>query len=174
MTTTPDDHVPPRCSSAALIEPASSSTPHARPRGRRNGRTRQSLRRLFDDPQAVEVTITLTDEVMRFTSPRKCGECAARGGARGVAEGLWPRELSRSAGRGRAVAAWRRASPLRVVTTRVRRLTAEPDTGRRRRVTAPAASSEHHGDGLPLNVNVLGEAVLGEREAGDRLSECSR
>src|SRR5580658_1653027 len=68
--TSPDNDVPPTVLTNALARARRLIDAAAQPRTREERRTRQSLRRLFDDPQAVEVTITLTDEVMRFTSPQ--------------------------------------------------------------------------------------------------------
>ncbi|MHB8378371.1 MAG: proline dehydrogenase family protein [Acidimicrobiales bacterium] len=130
--------------------------------------TRRRFRRLFNDPRAVEITITLTDEVMRFSSTTSAATAlrtvvrhvSAKGfglvnavGLRGVAS------LSRIAP----------ASAVRIVNTRVRGLTEnlilDEDEAKLR-----ATVDSHRRDGLSLNVNVLGEAVLGEREADDRLA----
>ncbi len=167
MTATPDHHLAPSVTSAALDRTRQLIDAAAQPRGREDRRTRQSLRRLFDDPQAVEVTITLTDEVMRFTSPR-----SAASALRAAVRDASPRGFGLVNFLGlRAVAALSLVAPsvaLRVVTTRVRRLTQNLilDSSS---TSLRETFDEHLRDGLALNVNVLGEAVLGEREAADRL-----
>ncbi len=139
----------------------------ARPNSRQERETRRSLRRLFSDPRAVDVTITLTDEVMRFNSPESAAlalrgaveEASAKGFGVFNAVGL------------RAVAELSRVAPslaLRIVNQKVRTLTENLILD-----ASPAALTSqfqrHAREGLLLNVNVLGEAVLGEHEADDRL-----
>lgn len=166
--TIPDDHVPPSVLARALERTRRLVDASATPRSREERLTRQSLRRLFEDPSAVDVTITLTDEVMRFTSPRS-GASALRAAVK----------QSSSKGFGllnvmglRAVAALSLVAPslaLRVVDTRVRDLTDNlilDDVP----ANLSAKFDEHRREGLLLNVNVLGEAVLGEREAESRLN----
>jgi RHH-type transcriptional regulator, proline utilization regulon repressor / proline dehydrogenase / delta 1-pyrroline-5-carboxylate dehydrogenase len=166
--TIPDEHVPASVLTNALERTRRLIDVTATPSSREERLTRESLRRLFDDPSAVDVTITLTDEVMRFTSPRS-GASALRAAVK----------QSSSKGFGllnviglRAVAALSLVAPslaLRVVDTRVRGLTEnlilddEP-------ANLSTKFDEHRREGLLLNVNVLGEAVLGEREAADRFA----
>ncbi|MGC8510825.1 MAG: proline dehydrogenase family protein, partial [Acidimicrobiales bacterium] len=123
---------------------------------------------LFRDPRALGVTIAITDEVMR---------CASREGASRLLRRTAPRATV--AGFGvvnvlglRLMAAASRVAPalvVRVVHWRVRRLSGDLILE-----AAPAAFSRHarhrREQGLALNVNVLGEAVLGEREAAQRLA----
>ncbi|HEV3188062.1 MAG TPA: bifunctional proline dehydrogenase/L-glutamate gamma-semialdehyde dehydrogenase [Acidimicrobiales bacterium] len=138
------------------------------PRTRAERNTRRRFRRLFDDPRAVEVTITLTDEVMRFSSA-KSAAAALRAAVRHVSSKGFG--LVNVAGL-RAVALFSRFAPssaLRIVNARVRDLTEnlildEDATSLRAIIDA------HQHAGLSLNVNVLGEAVLGEAEADDRLA----
>jgi RHH-type proline utilization regulon transcriptional repressor/proline dehydrogenase/delta 1-pyrroline-5-carboxylate dehydrogenase len=131
-------------------------------------RTRRRFRRLFDDPRAVEVTITLTDEVMRFSSKMSAAAALRTAVHHASAKGFG---LVNVAGL-RGVAALSRLAPasaLRIVTSRVRGLTAnlilDADEA-----SLHATVDAHRRDGLSLNVNVLGEAVLGAREADDRLA----
>jgi RHH-type proline utilization regulon transcriptional repressor/proline dehydrogenase/delta 1-pyrroline-5-carboxylate dehydrogenase len=168
VTTTPDHHVAPEVLTNALARTRQLIDGAAQPRSGEEKRTRASLRRLFDDPHAVDVTITLTDEVMRFTSPQSA--------ARALRDAV---KHSSSKGFGvvnvlglRAVAALSLVAPslaLKIVEGRVRGLTENLILD-----DAPASLSatfaRHRDDGLSLNVNVLGEAVLGEREANDRLA----
>ncbi len=129
--------------------------------------TRRRFRRLFDDPRAVEVTITLTDEVMRFSSTSSAATALRTSVKQASPKGFGPVNALGL----RAVALLSRVAPtsaLRIVNTRVRDLTEnlilDADEASLR-----AAVESHQRDGLSLNVNVLGEAVLGEREADDRL-----
>jgi RHH-type proline utilization regulon transcriptional repressor/proline dehydrogenase/delta 1-pyrroline-5-carboxylate dehydrogenase len=164
---TPDDRVPSSVLEDALTRAKELMRASAHPRSRQERTTRRSLRRLFSDPRAVDVTITLTDEVMRFNSPESAAialrsaaeEASTKGfgalnalGLRGVAE------LSRVAP----------SLALRIVNQKVRALTENLILD-----AAPAALTSqfqrHAREGLLLNVNVLGEAVLGEHEADDRL-----
>ncbi|HVA53439.1 MAG TPA: bifunctional proline dehydrogenase/L-glutamate gamma-semialdehyde dehydrogenase [Acidimicrobiales bacterium] len=131
-------------------------------------RTRRRFRRLFDDPRAVEVTITLTDEVMRFTSKRSAAAALRTAVQHASSKGFG---LANALGL-RGVALMSRVAPvsaLRLVNARVRDLTQnlilDADESSLR-----ATIASHRRDGLSLNVNVLGEAVLGEREADDRLA----
>ncbi|MGA7833731.1 MAG: bifunctional proline dehydrogenase/L-glutamate gamma-semialdehyde dehydrogenase [Acidimicrobiales bacterium] len=164
---TPDERVPASVLDDALKRAQALMRAAARPSSRGERATRESLRRLFSDPNAVDVTITLTDEVMRFNSPE-----SAATALRAAAEKASPKGFGIVNAIGlRAVAELSRASPriaLRVVNRKVRALTENLILD-----AAPAklrAQFERHArEGLLLNVNVLGEAVLGEREADDRL-----
>ena len=140
----------------------------ALPRSRTERRTRESLRGLFADPDAVAVTITLTDEVMRFTSAQSAGHALRAATSRASARGFGTLNALGL----RTVASLSHAAPklaLRVVRGRIRHLTenliVDDDAA-----TLGAVFDAHRREGLALNVNVLGEAVLGEREAEDRLA----
>ena len=139
----------------------------AQPGTREERSTRRSFRRLFDDPAAVEVTITLTDEVMRFTSSRSAATALRTAVRQASSKGFG---LFNVVGL-RAVAMLSRLWPslaVRAVDSRVRNLTEnlilDADLA-----SLHATLRSHTDGGLSINVNVLGEAVLGEREANDRL-----
>jgi RHH-type transcriptional regulator, proline utilization regulon repressor / proline dehydrogenase / delta 1-pyrroline-5-carboxylate dehydrogenase len=144
-------------------------------RGRAERRQSARLARLLADPAGRSTILAMTDEVLRIRSARR---------AAGVLSGLtirgrYPLDDWRAAGylepldRLAFVAGGRlaRVLPWLVVP------------GVRRRVQGemsgvilparPAALARHvdtrRGQGIRLNVNVLGEAVLGEDEAGRRL-----
>ncbi len=164
----PVDDVPPSVLADALSRARRLIDVAARPRTLEERRTRRSFRRLFDDPGAVGVVITLTDEVMRFTSSRSAAT-ALRAAVREAS----PKGFGFANFLGlRLVASLSVVAPglaVRVVNARVRRLTANLI------LDADAASlsrqfAAHRDRGLFVNVNVLGEAVLGEREAADRLA----
>lgn len=139
----------------------------AAPGSREERSTRRRFRRLFEDPKAVEVTITLTDEVMRFSSTTSAATALRTAVRDSTSKGFG---LTNVVGL-RSVALLSHVAPasaLRIVNARVRDLTEnlilDADEASLR-----ATFESHRRDGLSLNVNVLGEAVLGEREADDRL-----
>lgn len=162
-----DDHVPTSVREDALAR-ARALIDVASRRGTREERvTRKNLRRLFSDPRAVDVTITLTDEVMRFHTSKSAGAALRDAAAKTSAKGFGLVNMF-----GLRALAWasRVAPPVAVgvVAAKIRGLTqnlildADPDELTRQ-------FARHANEGLRLNVNVLGEAVLGEREANDRL-----
>lgn len=124
---------------------------------------RRRFARLLNDHQAIEVTMALTDEVMRTGALDTLRRAAHRASRRGFgvvnAVGL------------RVVAALSRvAGPLalRLVHARVRALSEE--------LILDSARDPLHRhlvrretQGINLNINVLGEAVLGDAEADERL-----
>ena len=133
-------------------------------RTRRERADRRRVSRLLGDREAIEVTMALTDEVMRTGALDTLRRAAPRATRRGFgaldALGL------------RLVGNLSRVAPspaLRVVHARVRSLSRELILD-----SAPAALSRHllarKRQGIRLNVNVLGEAVLGEREANERFA----
>ncbi len=136
-----------------------------RRRGERANRKR--LARLFKDPRAIDVTITLTDEVMRINSLGHAATIFRRAAAKSSVKGFG---VLNDFGL-RVMSGLSRVAPslvVRVVGQRIRQLSkeiilpAEPAALKRR--IARRASNE-----VAMNVNVLGEAVLGENEARERL-----
>ncbi len=137
-------------------------------RTRRERANRRRFARLLRDRSAIEVTMTLTDEVMRVTEARSAASIL-RGAARRAS----------LAGFGafnalglRAISLLSRVLPLpslKVVHARVRGLSddlilAGENVPLRRHLEF------RRREGIRLNINVLGEAVLGECEANKRLS----
>lgn len=128
---------------------------------------RRRFSRLFKDPNAIEVTITLTDEVMRINSVSSSANIFRRAAAKSSVEGFG---LLNDTGM-KLLATLSRLAPspvIRVVGERIRRLS--------RDLILPAESSElrkrierRARDDIAMNINVLGEAVLGEGEADERL-----
>ncbi|MGB8179921.1 MAG: bifunctional proline dehydrogenase/L-glutamate gamma-semialdehyde dehydrogenase [Acidimicrobiales bacterium] len=163
-----DDRVPASVREQALARARALIEVAARPRTRHERETRKNLRRLFSDPRAIDVTITLTDEVMRFHTSDSAGAALRDAAAKTSPSGFGFVNMF-----GLRALAWgsRVAPPLAlgIVETKIRSLTqnlildADPDE-----LTKQFAA--HAGEGLRLNVNVLGEAVLGEGEARDRLA----
>jgi RHH-type proline utilization regulon transcriptional repressor/proline dehydrogenase/delta 1-pyrroline-5-carboxylate dehydrogenase len=163
----PDEHVPTSVLDDALSRARGLMRAAAHPTSRGERAARESLRRLFSDPDAVDVTITLTDEVMRFNSPKSATTALRSAAQKASTKGFG---LLNAFGL-RAVGELSRVAPgiaLRIVNRKVRALTENLILD-----AAPAKLGtqfeRHAQQGLLLNVNVLGEAVLGEREANDRL-----
>ena len=134
---------------------------------RRERVTRLRLRRLFQDDNAVSVTITLTDQVMRFTSARNAASALRVAARQATRRGFG---LFNVVGL-RTLAMISRVMPsltLRIVDARIRVLTqsliVDADVK-----TLQHQIDDHRREGLLVNVNVLGEAVLGEDEANARL-----
>jgi RHH-type transcriptional regulator, proline utilization regulon repressor / proline dehydrogenase / delta 1-pyrroline-5-carboxylate dehydrogenase len=129
--------------------------------------SRRRFSRLFKDPTAIEVTITLTDEVMRIHSLRHSSNIYRRAAAKASVQGFG---LVNALGL-KLLGATSRIAPSAVIATVARRirnysrdliLPAESE-GLRRHLRRRAR------DGISLNINVLGEAVLGDDEADEHL-----
>jgi len=136
-----------------------------RTRHERAGRRR--FARLLRDRGAIDVTMTLTDEVMRVSDLRSAAGILRRAAGRASIAGFG---LLNALGL-RLVALVSRLTPSTAVTVvhaRVRGLSRDLILA-----SEPASLSRHlarrEREGLALNINVLGEAVLGEREAEERL-----
>ena len=136
-------------------------------RRRRERANRRRFSRLMQDPHAIEVTITLTDEVMRVKSTASAinifRSAVLRSSRRGFGIVNWAglRLLSRFA----------RLAPhsvVRLVHARVRRLSRDMILPAEHRALARHLA-QRRAQGVELNINVLGEAVLGENEADERL-----
>ncbi|HEY5438983.1 MAG TPA: bifunctional proline dehydrogenase/L-glutamate gamma-semialdehyde dehydrogenase, partial [Acidimicrobiales bacterium] len=128
---------------------------------------RRRFSRLFKDPQAIEVTVTLTDEVMRINSVGSSANVFRRAAAKSSIAGFG---FLNDTGM-KVLATLSRVAPssvIRFVSERIRRLSrdlilpAEPFELRKR-------IERRARDGIAMNINVLGEAVLGEGEADERL-----
>ena len=132
-------------------------------RDRREKANRKRVARLFKDPKAIEATITLTDEVMRISSVKSSSRIFRRAAKKASIVGFGPIN-----GIGlHAIGILSNVLPKPVVAAvhqRVRVLSKD---------LILASESEklakHLGKrtdkGLALNINVLGEAVLGDHEA---------
>lgn len=136
-------------------------------RTRRERANRRRLTRLLTDPAGLPVTMALTDEVMRIAEPTRAADTLGATAARSTTGALGARDHLGLV----AVARAARSAPgpaMRIVHWQVRLasrgiiLPAEREPLRRhieRRI----------GQSARLNINVLGEAVLGEAEAHNRL-----
>jgi RHH-type proline utilization regulon transcriptional repressor/proline dehydrogenase/delta 1-pyrroline-5-carboxylate dehydrogenase len=136
-------------------------------RSRREKSNRRRLTRLLRDPAGLPVTMALTDEVMRISDPRRAASTLQE-----AAEDSNPRALGVRDHVGlRAVSHLARIAPgpsMRLVHWQIRDaskgiiLPAEHEPLRKHLVKREA-------EGARLNINVLGEAVLGDDEAQHRL-----
>ncbi len=138
-------------------------------RTRRDSANRKRFARLFKDPTAIEVTITLTDEVMRIHSPKQAATIFSRAAKKATIRGFG---FFNAVGLRLA----RKFSPfipkivIAIVHRRVRSLSRglilPYEVGNLTKVLRRRSKQ-----GIRLNINVLGEAVLGEREADTRFNQ---
>jgi RHH-type proline utilization regulon transcriptional repressor/proline dehydrogenase/delta 1-pyrroline-5-carboxylate dehydrogenase len=135
-------------------------------RDRREKANRKRVARLFKDPQAIEATITLTDEVMRISSVESSSRIFRRAAKKASLTGFG---FINSFGL-HFIGVVSRILPgpvVSVVHQRVRALSKDLILA-----AEHEKLSKHLGKrstkGLSLNINVLGEAVLGDREAEQR------
>jgi len=138
-------------------------------RSRKDSANRERFAKLFKDPKAIEVTITLTDEVMRIHATRQAVAIFSRAAKKasikgfGVTSALGLRFLRLTAGLvpGAVIA---------IVHRRVRGLSKGLilpfEVDGLTKVLRRRAKQ-----GIRLNINVLGEAVLGEHEANARFKQ---
>ncbi len=139
----------------------------AKLRTREEVASRRRFARLFKDPRAIEVTITLTDEVMRIRSLRSSTNIYRLASAKASVEGFG---RVNAAGL-KLLAGLSRIAPslaIAMVARRIRRYSRDLI------LPAEASALNRHlrrraRDDISLNINVLGEAVLGEAEANERL-----
>jgi len=138
-------------------------------RSRSDRANRKRFARLFKDPEAIEVTIPLTDEVMRIHSTKQAVTIFSRAAKKasikgfGIFNALGLKFL-------RAISKTTPGIVIALVHQRVRALSkglilpyevAGLTKVLRRRTK----------QGIRLNINVLGEAVLGQHEADTRLKQ---
>jgi RHH-type proline utilization regulon transcriptional repressor/proline dehydrogenase/delta 1-pyrroline-5-carboxylate dehydrogenase len=138
-----------------------------RMRSRSEKANRRRFSRLFRDPHAIDVTIALTDEVMRIHSIKSSITIFRRAAQQASVEGFG----NFNAVGLKFLSAASRLSPspvINVVAAQIRRLSKD--------LILPfeAAPLKKHldrrrRDDIALNINVLGEAVLGDGEADERL-----
>jgi len=158
------DHLSERAiqSATALIEQA------AQLRGRRDRANRNRFARLLKDPIAVAVTMSLTDEVMRMRSTAHGASALRRVAKNSSVHGLGFIDAIGL----RAIAILSLIAPkiaMRIVHRRVR-LAASGIILPAERLPLRSHLWRRSKVGARLNINVLGEAVLGKREADLRLN----
>lgn len=139
---------------------------------RRQGRRERSqggrIARLLDDQDGLAFVLALTDEVLRIRDPQR----AARHFAALVGDGRSPSFLGRLDGALLRVGAAAATRMPRVVMPLVRaRVRAELASFVIAAEPRPFARhvARRRAEGIRLNINLLGEAVLGEQEAERRL-----
>ena len=170
-------HVPTFESDPRIDETATTSVAQARNlihtaetiRARKDSANRKRFARLFKDPKAISVTITLTDEVMRIHSPKQAATIFSRAAKNATVRGFG---FFNAVGLrlARLVSRLVPKIVIAIVHHRVRTLSkglilpyeVKPLTKILRRRTK---------QGIRLNINVLGEAVLGQREADARFKQ---
>ena len=128
--------------------------------------SRKRFTRLFKDPKAISVTVSLTDEVMRITSAKDSVRILRKAAKDSTVAGFG---LFNTFGL-KLIASISRVLPrpvLFAVHTQVKQLS--------KGIILPAESKKlsrqiktRAKKGIRLNINVLGEAVLGEAEANER------
>lgn len=138
-------------------------------RGRGDRANQKRMARLFDDPEALDVTVTLTDQVMRVSSKKRGSALLREASQKANVTGFGPLNTIGLKSLG-AISRLAPSLALGLVHWRVRGLSkdlilnAEPEA-------LAKHLEERTSESLALNVNVLGEAVLGEAEANSRLAQ---
>jgi RHH-type proline utilization regulon transcriptional repressor/proline dehydrogenase/delta 1-pyrroline-5-carboxylate dehydrogenase len=136
-------------------------------RTRREKANRRRLTRLLRDPAGLPVTMALTDEVMRISDPSRAAATLRAAAASSNPQALGVRDHVglRAVGRLSALAP---EPSMKLVHWQIR----DASTG----IILPAEQArlrkhleKRAAEGARLNINVLGEAVLGEDEATHRL-----
>ena len=128
--------------------------------------SRKRFTRLFKDPSAISVTVTLTDEVMRIKSAKHAAKLLSGAATKasitgfGVINALGLKSIG-------LIGKVLPKPVLFAVDTQVKRLS--------RGIIIPAEKNKlarqikrRNKAAIRLNINVLGEAVLGQREANER------
>ena len=136
-------------------------------RTHREKANRRRLTRLLHDPAGLPVTMALTDEVMRISDPARAGATLRRAAAASNPRALGVRDhVGLTALRG--ISPVVPAASMKLVHWQVRAasegIILPADQRALRKHLAKRAAQ-----GARLNINVLGEAVLGEEEAAHRL-----
>lgn len=138
-------------------------------RTRKDTASRKRFAKLFKDPSAIEVTITLTDEVMRIHSPKQAATIFARAAKKSSIKGFG---LFNAFGLRflRLISSMLPNVVIALVHQRVRAnskgLILPYESAGLTKVSRRRAK-----EGIRLNINVLGEAVLGEHEAETRFKQ---
>ncbi len=153
---------------AAVERARSILTDADRLRDRRGRYNQRRFQRLLEDPDAVSVTMSLTDEVMRISEPKRAARALRRAAHKASMKGLGVKDANGV----KFIAALSPFLP-RFVMGLVEWQVRAAATG----IILPAEEKplaahlrKRHADGVRLNINVLGEAVLGDGEATHRLN----
>ena len=153
---------------AAVSRARSILTDADRLRDRRSRYNQRRFERLLKDPDAVSVTMSLTDEVMRISDPARATRALRRAAGKASTRGLGFKDAN-GVKFIAALSPFMPRSVMRIVEWQVRAAA----TG----IILPAETNplaahlqKRKADGVRLNINVLGEAVLGDGEATHRLN----
>jgi len=129
--------------------------------------SRKRVARLMRDPAAIEATITMTDEVMRITEMKSASRIFRSAAAKASIKGFGPINGIGLKVLGLISFVLPRTS-VKVVHQRVRALSSDLIlTSENNKLAKHLAARKEIG--ISLNINVLGEAVLGDHEASRRL-----
>ncbi len=128
--------------------------------------SRKRIARLMRDPSAIEATITMTDEVMRITADKPASRIFRRAAHQASIKGFGPID-----GIGLKILGLISYvlpnTAIKIVHQRVRTLSRDLIlTSEREKLAKHLAARKEIG--ISLNINVLGEAVLGDHEASLR------
>ena len=127
---------------------------------------RKRFTRLFKDPAAISVTVTLTDEVMRIKSPKHAARLLSEAAAKASISGFG---FINSWGL-KSIGLLGKVLPepvLFAVDAQVKRLSKGIILPAEKKKLARQIKRRKKST-IRLNINVLGEAVLGQREADER------
>lgn len=141
----------------------SESTPNLK---RYDRASRKRFTRLFKDPKAISVTVALTDEVMRITSAKDAARILRKAATDATMAGFGFINVIGL----KLISTFSKvlAKPvLFAVHTQVKRLSKGIILPAERKMLAKQIKRRSK-KGIRLNINVLGEAVLGEKEATER------
>jgi RHH-type proline utilization regulon transcriptional repressor/proline dehydrogenase/delta 1-pyrroline-5-carboxylate dehydrogenase len=137
-------------------------------RNRSDTANRKRFARLLKDPAAIDLTMALTDEVMRMSSMRRAAKTLRRSARGATVSGLGIFDFAGIKAASMASYVFPTAV-MKIVHKRVRMAA--------NGIILPAEKNllgkhihARSGDEAKLNINVLGEAVLGDHEAQQRLN----
>ncbi len=139
-----------------------------RARDRHEKASRKRVARLMRDPSAIEATATMTDEVMRITAVKSAARIFRRAAHKAPIKGFGPIN-----GIGLKILGLISfvlpSTSVKAVHRRVRALSKDLILASETEKLAKHLTSRKK-IGMALNINVLGEAVLGDREASLRFN----
>jgi RHH-type proline utilization regulon transcriptional repressor/proline dehydrogenase/delta 1-pyrroline-5-carboxylate dehydrogenase len=138
-------------------------------RSKKDSANRKRFAKLFKDSKAIEVTITLTDEVMRIHSPKQAATIFARAAKKASIKGFGTVNAVGLHLIGKLSKIFPRIV-IAIVHRRVRAYSKGLILPFEAKGLAKALRNRAK-QGIRLNINVLGEAVLGQHEADTRFKQ---
>ena len=160
------DAVVDKLAATAIIQTKELLTQSEKLRDRREKASRKRVARLFKDPKAIEATITLTDEVMRISSVQSSSRIFRRAAKKASLVGFGAVNALGL----HFIGVLSRIVPgpiVGLVHKRVRALSKDLILASENETLAKHLA-KRTSKGISLNINVLGEAVLGDHEAEQR------